>query len=198
MSATPALLRRILHQRMSRFDVVVQKAQGGRGKGDLIRNLRIHLAYALMKRCDAILVMLDADEDCPMYLARRLAEDALNCDIAVPVAVVCAKAEYEAWIIASLAGEDGDRIGDHLGLAGSMVPPSDVEGLRDAKGWISRRMPRNRVYKPTQDQEKLTHYIAIDLVSRESRSFRRLCHAVEELVYAMDQGEMGMVTPRPF
>ncbi len=55
-------------------------------------------------------------------------------------------------------------------------------------------MPRDRTYKPTQDQEKLTYYISLDLVHDRSRYFRRLCHAMEELVEALDEN-VSDVTP---
>jgi hypothetical protein len=51
-----------------------------------------------------------------------------------------------------------------------------------------------RSYKPTEDQADLTYYIDLKLVQSKSRSFRRLCHAVEELIEAVDNG-LATVTP---
>lgn len=37
----------------------------------------------------------------------------------------------------------------------SVVPPRSAESIRDAKGWISRRMPSGCSYRPTLDQAAL-------------------------------------------
>ncbi|MXZ23972.1 MAG: hypothetical protein F4Y80_03725 [Caldilineaceae bacterium SB0665_bin_21] len=68
--------------------------------------------------------------------------------------------------------------------------------IRDAKKWLKRHMRRHRSYKETVDQKPLTHRLELDLVQLKSRSFRRLWHAVEELVQAVEQGA-ATVTPRP-
>jgi hypothetical protein len=61
----------------------------------------VKIAYS--GRPDAILVLLDADDHCPLALASKL----LNRAIAVlpphyPVGVVVANREYEAWFLAAL------------------------------------------------------------------------------------------------
>ena len=75
-----------------------------------------------------------------------------------------------------------------------MTAPENIEGVRDPKGWLTNRMPTNRAYRETIDQESMTHHIDFALAQRRSRSFRRLCHAVEELVFAMDN-QLVTVTP---
>ena len=81
-----------------------------------------------------------------------------------------------------------------MALDPSVNAPDNVEDIRGAKEWISRRMPSGRRYKETSDQENLTPYIDFDLAHFRSRSFRRLCHAVEELVDAID-AESLIITP---
>ena len=49
-------------------------------------------------------------------------------------------------------------------------------------------MPQDLGYKETSDQVVLTHYINLELAHDRSRSFRRVCHAVGELVEAIDYG----------
>ena len=57
--------------------------------------------------------------------------------------------------------------------------PVEVQG--NPKGWISRKMPRDRSYKPTSHQLALTELVDLELAHTNSRSFRRLCHALELL-----------------
>ena len=67
------------------------------------------LAYARnTPGCTAILVLLDADKDCPRELGIELARRACAAAIGLPVAVVCAKREYENWFLATDEGFTGD------------------------------------------------------------------------------------------
>lgn len=52
--------------------------------------------------CAGILILLDADDDCPKDLAPRLAHWAAEAAAAIPCAVVMAHREYEAWMLASI------------------------------------------------------------------------------------------------
>ena len=84
-----------------------------------------------------------------------------------------------------------------MNIDSTVQVPSDVEALSNPKSWLQQHLPRDRKYRETYHQQILTHYIAIDLVYQRSRSFRRLCNAVEELVHAIDGGYTGLVTPTP-
>lgn len=192
--AVPALLRRILIERLYRFDIRIGRAKIAKGKPNLINRLDSFLRYAVIDGAHAVVVLVDSDEDCAKDLAAYLVGKTLAASIHVPVAIVCPTSEYETWIIASLAEQYGHRIRERLSIDGRVSAPGNVENVRDAKGWFKRHMPRGRAYKPTQDQATLTHYISLELVHGRSRSFRRLCHAVEELVNAVDQGA-HIVTP---
>ena len=55
-------------------------------------------------------------------------------------------------------------------------------------------MPAGRTYKETSDQASLTSRLDFELLLSRSRSFRRMRHAVEELVEACDAGT-SPVTP---
>ena len=56
----------------------------------------------------------------------------------------------------------------------------NVEEVTAAKGWLQRHMPDDQRYSENQRSEPLTHHIDMDLTYSRSRSFRRLCHAVDE------------------
>lgn len=120
----------------------------------------------------AILVLLDADEDCPAELAPRLmsqlGQDArLNCHL------VLAKCEFEAWF---LAGADA------LGLG---QVPKDVEAIQGAKEEIRRRMG---YYSETVDQPKLAARMAAacdpHLLRERSPSFDKLWRELEKITNA--------------
>ena len=193
-AAVPELLRRVLWERLCRYDIDVTKAISTHGKANLKRKLQQFLHYALKKGCEAILVVLDADVDCPIALAVELATAASRASLGIPVAIVCANREYEAWFICNLTATHGGKIRERLNLASSLTSPNDIERLRDPKGWLTGNMPRERAYKETFDQTPLTHQIDLDLTYGESRSFRRLCDAIGELVGALDEGA-ALVTP---
>ena len=192
--AVPELLRRILWERLDRYDVLASQAIAANGKPNLIRNLKRFLRYAVIKRCDAILVVLDADRDCPRNLALNLAVEASALNLNVPVAIVCCRHEYETWFICNLTDTNGDGIRNRLALSSSLTGPTDVETLSGAKQWLTHHMPGDRIYKETSDQVNLTHQIDLTLTHDRSRSFRRMCHAVEELIRATDK-YVSNITP---
>ena len=115
-----------------------------------------------------ILLLLDADDDCP---ARLGADLVARLGAAVPhrrSGVVLANREFEAWFIAAAASLAGCR-GFQLGP--QPVPPAETP--RDAKGWVNERMPR-RAYGPTTDQPALAAKIDLRMAHANSRSFRKL------------------------
>lgn len=72
----------------------------------------------------------------------------------------------------------------------------DIETIRDVKGWITKHMPKKpqpKIYKETFHQTEMTKLIDVDAAIQASRSFRRLVHAIEEIVTTT---ELGIVTPR--
>lgn len=201
--AVPLLLRRLLAARQrDAAPVIVGKCLNARGGDNLKspeaqRDLGFYLRRAVSEEnCAAILVLVDADEDCASTLARGLAARVQAQKPSVPVAVVCAKHEYETWFVASLGGTFDDQIRKRLNLAADLTYPDPVEALRSPKGWLNRQMPQNRRYKETEDQVALTAAIDFERVRQRSRSFRRLEHAVDELLDAIDQ-KIVRVTPQP-
>ena len=178
-AAAPILLRRVLYERLG-SDIEVKRPKKARGRPGLINRLEDFLAYAGKTRgCAGILVLVDSDKDCPRELAADLALRANAAAVGRPVAVVCAKREYENWFLASEEGFAGD-----------------VEEFSGAKHWLSHSMPQGLVYKETKNQAALSATMDIEAAFQASRSFRRLCHALEELVCCIDTNRMS-VTPCP-
>ena len=192
--AVPSLLRRILGERLCRYDISTKKPKVAHGKPNLLKSFEKFLRYAVLDGCSAILVLVDADDECPVEQVRSLTARATALNLDVPVAIVYAKSEYEAWFISSLSACTGEPIRTRLGLPTSAVAPGHVEDIPKAKKWLEDRMPGNMGYKETEDQALLTHHIDLDLTHNRSRSFRRFCHAVDELVFAIDHSSR-IVTP---
>lgn len=189
MAAVPLLLRRIL-QRMERWDWSIGTARKIGGIGKLRKefdNLLDRLARA--PNCDAILILNDMDDGCPVTEALALAQRAHALMLPCPVALVLAHREYEAWFLASLP-----TIAGNYDLPANLVYQGAFEGRRDVKGWLSDQMPPGKIYKETIHQVKMTNSLDIDL-ALSSRSFQRFYHAVEELVCTAGVAERGYATP---
>ena len=119
-----------------------------------------------------ILILLDADEDCPKDLAAKLQDEAAMARSDRRIRVVVAKSEYESWFLAAALSIAGKR-----GIEESVVPPRNSEEIRDAKGWISKRMPSGRSYRPTLDQAALTALFDL-AAARTAPSFDKLWREV--------------------
>ncbi|BBL74016.1 DUF4276 family protein [Methylomagnum ishizawai] len=115
-----------------------------------------------------ILILLDADDDCPAQLGAEVLERAKQVVPHRRVSVVIANREYEAWFIAAALSLDGKR-----GFCFS-GQPIDPEINRDAKGWIKQRKRDGR-YDEINDQSAFSQLIDLEQARRNSRSFRKLC-----------------------
>jgi Domain of unknown function (DUF4276) len=124
-----------------------------------------------------VLVLLDADDDCPYELAPALLARARDARKDRPAAVVLAKREFEAWFLAAVPSLRGRR-----GLPADLPLPVDPEQPRDCKGWLSRRRTDGRSYKPTADQAALAAVFDLRLARANSPSFDKLWRDVERLV----------------
>ena len=193
-AAVPSLIRRVLDEMLHREDVLAFDPINAKGKPNLLKKVENFVLQAAGKYCHGILIIVDADEECPYEKAACMAKRVALVHTNVPVAIVYAKAEYETWFICSLSQHTGARIREILDIPQSMNAPDNIENISGAKGWLERGMPNDKAYKPTSHQKELTRHIDLTVTHNRSRSFRRLCHAIEELVCAMDSGAK-IVTP---
>jgi hypothetical protein len=190
VQAVPSLIRKVLqHNEYWHWQVAPAKKAGG--LNSLRPRLSDFLRYAQLEPgVGATLVLLDLDDGCAYREAQSLAINIRNFNLPHPVAVVFACREYEAWFLASLS-----TIAGQYDLPEGLLYEGDVEARRGAKEWLSKQMPSGRIYKETIHQVSMTQQIDLELARQNSRSFRRLCHAIEELVQAADSGFQGLVTP---
>ncbi len=116
-----------------------------------------------------ILILLDADDDCPKELGVSILQRAQEVVPQSKVSVVLANREYEAWFLAaatSLNGVCGFEFHE------SSLP--DAESIRGAKEWLSKRITNGR-YHEVQDQPVFTRRMDLEMALSRSRSLRKLC-----------------------
>jgi hypothetical protein len=129
---------------------------------------QLRLAAGLCADEGWILILLDADDDCPMELSQIIKTRAASIVPNHFVSVVLANREYEAWFIASAEALDGCR---------DFVCPLNIpnaEAVRAAKQWISAQI-RSGAYREVLDQPAFSAGIDLERAHANSRSFRKLC-----------------------
>jgi hypothetical protein len=181
--AVPELLRRIASEicRVGTRVLPAHRVPRGRmmaeGFTDLERAVELgRRKIAATGEPGAVLVLLDADDDCPAELGPSLLRRITRPDL--PIAVVLAKREYEAWFLAAARS-----LGRKLGRD-DLRPPADPEAVRDAKAHLVRHiLGPGAVYSETVDQVRLT--AALDLAeARAAPSFDKLCRDLCRLLGA--------------
>jgi len=173
VAAMPVVLRR-LHQRFGPVDHVNVLAPIRVHKDRFLNRqeeFRRHLLLAAAKSGDEgwILIVLDADDACPMALAADIRKRAREVLPFREVAVVIPNREFEAWFIAAAESLDGVR-----GFAWDAKDRIDAETPRNAKGWMKERMV-SRSYGETTDQPAFSARFDLDQDAKNSRSFRKMC-----------------------
>jgi len=180
VQALPVLLRRMVAE------------FGGGAYADILKPIRVRkdrfinkgddfkkfllLAAAQVDGEGMVLVVLDADDDCPVELARLIHERALQVIPGTKISVVIANREYESWFIAAASSLNGYC---NLLVDEDVVPTS--ENIRNAKLWLTERMSGSYSYKEVVDQPKLTARFDMEMAKNNSRSFRKLCSEFQGL-----------------
>lgn len=184
--ALPALVTRLLHDSGHTGWYVRERQTKVVGQiGALRKRLDDQIEYLRAEAPGGVLILLDLDDDCPATVAPEIAARVRDAGLPFPVAVVFAKCEFEAWLIASI---ETVSAGDPR-FTPVLKFGDDPDGVRGAAEWIGRHtIP---IYKKATDQKPFAARIDLETARNRSRSFRRLCHALDELV----TGTPGQVTP---
>lgn len=173
VAALPILLRRLAAWLSPELPVTI--AHPIRVRRDRFLNreeeFRRHLLLAAAKAGDDgwILVLMDADDDCPAVLGPRTLERAQQIVPHRTLSVVFANREYEAWFIAAAESLHGQR-----GFECEQTRDLDPERPRNAKSWLEERMTRGK-YRETTDQPAFSAIMDLSQARDSSRSFRKLC-----------------------
>lgn len=193
--AVPCLLQRWLeHRQFHKYFEIPDLAINAKGCGrlkaahDRVRHIGIehYINAALRNKPDAILVVIDADEECinrehgnglgPELLARAKAVASH-----VPLAVVVANREYEAWFLASLTAiRAADLLPNNtwLPFQGPLYP----ESPRDCKGLITKLMGYR--YEETVHQLALTRGLTFSPRAKyRSPSYGKLLRDLERITH---------------
>lgn len=176
VAAIPSLCGRILHD-LGVDDWIVDRDPIRQPRGKLVDErvksprrpcngdgLRRAVALARARPADAVIVLCDADDDCPAIWG----PDALK-HFVPPIlgAAVMAQREYEAWLLLSYTEEQRKA-----------AKVRDPELIRDAKGELCKLIPG---YLPTVNQLAATRHLNISRVRAQSDSFDKLVRALGSL-----------------
>lgn len=172
VDALPVLLRRIGDWLSPGMGMALSRPIRVRRDRFLNRDteFRRNLLLAAEKCGDSgwILILLDADDDCPSELGANILQRARKIAPHRRISVVLANREYEAWFLAAADSLHGKR-----GFSFDHPQNFDAERPRDAKGWMSSRMSTG--YYPKTDQPAFSAMMDLQQARQNSRSFRKLC-----------------------
>lgn len=110
----------------------------------------------------AVLIVLDADDDCAATIGPQLAAKAARAG-GFPACCVVAVREFEAWFLAGVADLGG---------------PENPEQIRGCKERLRARLGR---YSPTVDQPKLASQLDLRLAAERAPSFDKLTRTIEQI-----------------
>lgn len=183
IQAVPILLRRFAHEVFEEYAFHVLPAyrlpKGRMAAAQRLENV-VMFARRKLEQHDgrgAIVVIADADDDCPARSAPALLERARGIAQEIPVSVVFAKAEYEAWFLGAIRSLRGARR-----ISNDAPSPPDAEAVRGAKEFLQRHcmIPGER-YSPTVDQPFLTSRFDLEEARQACPSFDKLWRDLETL-----------------
>lgn len=166
----------------------------GKFDSEILRPIRVHkqrflvrreerlrfllLAKGLVGEGGHVVVLLDADDDCPAELVAKFYDEMREVVAPSGFGFVIAKREFEGWFLAGI-----ESLGGRRGLLPNTVCDDEPEGIRNAKGWLSERMPRSQPYSETLDQPALAQALDLSLARSRAASFdkfcREMCRALE-------------------
>lgn len=178
--AAPIVLRRIIgHFAPTRVVGAIEPLRVSRGK--LVKEPELKRAVELVSRrvgpAGPLIILFDADDDCPATLAPKLLSWACEARADRPIAVILAMREFEAWFLGAAAS-----LRDVRGLPADLAPPPNPEGIRGAKQWLGRQMPDG--YSETLEQVELARKFDLDVARAACPSFDKLVRDVLRLLGA--------------
>jgi len=172
VESVPVLLRRLLEERQRSDVQIARPVRVHRNK--VVKEGEVERAVALARRnreqCSAVLVLLDADDDCPAELGPELLKRIAEAHGDLRSAVVLAKREFEGWFLGSLESLRGVR-----GIPDDASSPPNPEEIRGAKELLSKVMAGT--YVETTDQPALAAEFDLNLARKRCPSFGKfMCH----------------------
>ena len=171
IQAIPVLLRRILQEQIGCYcSKIAPPMKLPRSK--MIQSVPLSSMLRMascVQNCGLILVIFDADDDCPAELNANFRAALEDVQPQIECEVIAISREYECWFLASMESLRSKR-----GIAANAVSETSPEIVRGAKEKISEFMPRGRPYVETSDQPALTALLDLEVVIEKCDAFRRL------------------------
>jgi hypothetical protein len=179
VSALPKLLHRIAAELDVRNLLTPTPMRIPRGKITIVGGIERAVTAAALRVSGqgGVLVLLDADDDCPAEFGPLLLSRAKTARPDKSVTVVLANREFEAWFLAaapSLAGQ--------FGFPSEFLRPQNPEIPRDCKGMLTKARPKGQPYKETIDQAPLTSAFDLKMAREHSNSFDKFYREISRLL----------------
>jgi Domain of unknown function (DUF4276) len=135
------LLERIWEMLGGEFIQVIQPIRKPRGQlvkrgvlQEAVRSASIKLRNPSTSRDPTlVLILIDADEDCPRDLGPKLLEFARETNSVVDIACVLANVEYETWFAAA-----AESLSKYLDLTSFPSAAESPEEARHGAAWVER------------------------------------------------------------
>lgn len=177
--AAPILIQRIASVAVPDAELSVPRpirVDRNRLLNDGVLEQYVNLAAQQSGRDGRILIMLDADDDCPRDLAPVILRRAAAARSDRRIGVVLACREYEGWFLAA-----ADSLAGRYDLNANTTAPDKPESIRNAKGWLANRMPSGRAYEETRDQPAFSNLFDLDQARRGAPSFDKMWRTIADL-----------------
>lgn len=183
VESVPILLRRILNQ-MEIFNIQIAKPwRVKRNKVVKEGELERAIQQGIRERDNigAILVLLDADDDCPAELGPRLLERCKN-KTQLPASVILANKEMESWFLGGKESLRGVR-----GIKADATAPSTPESIRGAGERLTQNMEKGRRYLGPDDQPAFVERLDFHITRQRCPSFEKFLRDVENIIKSLAQ-----------
>jgi hypothetical protein len=190
VASVPILLRRIWEMLGGEFVQVLRPFRMPRGRLVKEEGIRYAVQIVLEMFNDPtasndpalVLILVDADEDCPRELGPDLWKLARKVEPQIDLICVLPNVEYETWFAAA-----AESLSKYLDLSSDASPSASPEEARHGKAWVGRRF-RGRNYSETQDQPAMTAAMNLNLCRSRSPSFDKLCRELEHRLQRPNSG----------
>ena len=173
VEAVPVLIRRFAELagwpgRVEVRTVIRQPASKLLKPDELERH--VELAARKLGGPGGIFVLLDCEDACPADLGPKLLARVRSARPDLPVSLVLAHREFEAWFLGSAESLAGRRK-----LPAGLQSHPAPETVRGCKEWLTEKMPRGTGYEEINDQPALTRQFDLDAARNSCPSFDK-CH----------------------
>lgn len=152
-------------------------------EGEIERS--VDLAARKLQGRGGILIIVDCDWEngCPAEEGPVLLKRAVTTRRDLPIAVILAKREFEAWFLAAAESLRGKS-----GLPGDLESPTYPENIRGAKEWLTDKMPPGRAYAETTDQPAFAAIFDMNS-ARRADSFDKCYRDIKGMLEQLLQSE---------